>query len=314
MVYHPLRSMTVNTKKIVTCPNINDVLCGRGSGPYSYTGNKQFRDVVAEHKISYEMVDNYLKSFIAKEVVQFIHRQSPPGRFLSQSGGTWYEVPYDVAVQKTKQALREKTKWAKNDEHIVINDETSNLSANQSSKHRRRRRPIRTNPPSSNPSDNKTHDSPNQDCTIQDKRYESNGKRVDKQTTYPVDNLVPLHSKEDFSEIMEFEESKEALNSTKEDDFQDDKKIKLDDIDMLIIDMFHEDYTKQDFDSPATHSNTSFQDAIPPKDCHALLDKQKYDITSFVKDLHDSWTGTERENTGFQRKSDCGNQVVALAA
>lgn len=313
MVYHPLRSMTVNTKKIVTCPNINDVLCGRGSGPYSHTGNKLFRDVVAEHKISYNTVDNYLKSFIAKEVVQFIHNQSPPGRFLSQSGGTWYEVPYDVAVQKTKQALREKTKWAKNDEHIATNDETSKSSANQSSKRRRRRR-IRTNPPPSNPSDNKTYDSPNEDCTIQDKRCEGDGKMVDKQTTCPIEDQLSLHSKEDFSKLMEFEESKDALLSTNEDSIQDNREIKLDDIDMLIIDMFHEDYIKQDFHSLATHSNTRFQDTVPPKDSHVFLDKQKYDINSFVKELHDNWTATGRKNTDFQQKSECRNQVVALAA
>ena len=312
MVYHPLRAMTVNTKKIVTCPNINDVLCGRGSGPYSHTGNKQFRDVVAEHKISYNTVDNHLKTLIAEEVVQFIQRQSPPGRFLSKSGDTWYEVPHDVAVQKTKQALREKTKWAKNDEHIAINDDASNSSANQSPKRRRRRR-RRTNLSSSNPTDIETYDSPNEDHTIQDKPHETDSEMVDEQTTCSVDNKVPLYSKEDFFEVKDVEEIKEALFSTK-DNIHYGKGIKLDDIDMLIIDMLHEDNAKYESDSPVTHSDTRFQGNIPKNDCHIFLDKQKYDITSFAEELYDSWAAKGKKNINFQKTSDCRNQVVAIAA
>lgn len=120
MVYHPLSSVTTNKDKAVRSPNENDVLCGRGFGPYSHIGNQRFREIVGQHKTMYNAVDNSndLKTFIAEEVVHFVHTQNPSGRFLSKSCGIWYEVPRSVAVQKTKQALREKEKWSKCDSYL----------------------------------------------------------------------------------------------------------------------------------------------------------------------------------------------------
>lgn len=119
--YTPLRSINFNLKKEVKSPGINDVLCGRGCAIHSYPGNQQFRAIVAFHKPAYKAIENSLKTVIAREVVSFISNQSPPGRFLSpeKSKGVWYEIPHDMAIQKTQQALREKSTRIQNSKNIA---------------------------------------------------------------------------------------------------------------------------------------------------------------------------------------------------
>ena len=114
-----LETMTeLNTNsKVVLRPNNNDVLCGRGSRSYCHSGNIQFRKIVSNHKHRYNTSDNKLKPFIAEGIVNLLKRSSPPGRYLSEDKERriWYEISHNTAVQKTQQALREKTKWTKND-------------------------------------------------------------------------------------------------------------------------------------------------------------------------------------------------------
>mmetsp|Transcript_10826 Transcript_10826/g.10330 ORF Transcript_10826/g.10330 Transcript_10826/m.10330 type:complete len:334 (-) Transcript_10826:138-1139(-) len=122
--------------KVVLRPSNNDVLCGRGSRSYCHPGNIQFRTVVANHKRRYNMSDNKFKPFIAEGIVTLLNRRNPPGRYLSQDKERriWYEIPHNAAVQKTQQALREKTKWAKNDSQIVENNKLSSIQVSKSNR------------------------------------------------------------------------------------------------------------------------------------------------------------------------------------
>jgi len=116
-------------------PNENDVLCGRGSITYLHPGNKQFRSIVSMNKNYYNETENGIKTVIARGIVSFIQNRSPPGRFLTQTKQTkkWSEISFDAAVQKTQQALREKTKWVKSDSKLLKQtlDEQSSYTKNE---------------------------------------------------------------------------------------------------------------------------------------------------------------------------------------
>ena len=100
--------------------NDNDVLCGRGLGASQFIGNKRFRDLVDTRKKEYNAEYSYLeKAEIAEEVFMVI--RSRGGRFLKMVGldaektagsvvkrGNWMETDIKSALEKCKQALREK--------------------------------------------------------------------------------------------------------------------------------------------------------------------------------------------------------------
>jgi hypothetical protein len=56
----------------------------------------------------YRKCPKHTKLLVAKAIVQAIHAQDPPGRFLEKVGNKWRETPYKKAVEKTSQALRER--------------------------------------------------------------------------------------------------------------------------------------------------------------------------------------------------------------
>ena len=74
----------------------------------------------------YRQVPKHQKIIVARSIVHAVSRQDPPGRFLERRGGAkkgggggkkggggdnlWYEVPFERAVEKAKQALRERGK------------------------------------------------------------------------------------------------------------------------------------------------------------------------------------------------------------
>eukprot|EP00428_Durinskia_dybowskii_P022728 CAMPEP_0170206150 /NCGR_PEP_ID=MMETSP0116_2-20130129/2626_1 /TAXON_ID=400756 /ORGANISM="Durinskia baltica, Strain CSIRO CS-38" /LENGTH=496 /DNA_ID=CAMNT_0010456555 /DNA_START=288 /DNA_END=1778 /DNA_ORIENTATION=- len=106
-------SGTVAVKRIRT-PSNTDVLLGRGGGINNHIGNRVFRDWVRERKDDYNLAASKAeKTRVAKEVMDRVHRQSPPGRFLQKdpsagsTGGWWVEVDELRALSKTSQALRE---------------------------------------------------------------------------------------------------------------------------------------------------------------------------------------------------------------
>jgi hypothetical protein len=99
----------------------NDVLMGRGSGPNEFMGNQLFRSKVEGRKEEYKSApQNELKKKIAEAVIDEVHAQG--GRFLKQfeteislenalvEEATWCEVEEKVALEKCKQALRQKKK------------------------------------------------------------------------------------------------------------------------------------------------------------------------------------------------------------
>lgn len=98
--------------KRIRTPLKHDVLCGRGGGINSHGGNQLFRDFVKERKNAYNLAQNKAeKARVAREVVDLVHGQNPPGRFLEResdsSTGWWIECSLAKALSKTSQALRE---------------------------------------------------------------------------------------------------------------------------------------------------------------------------------------------------------------
>jgi len=121
---------------MIKSPGPNDILLGRGSGPNQFEGNKQFRRLVEERKDEYMASNKHKeKKKIAAEVLEQI--RSLGGQFLelreceeTEVGssivleGTWIVAPYDVGLEKCKQALRQKKKTGINFEDIEARSES----------------------------------------------------------------------------------------------------------------------------------------------------------------------------------------------
>ena len=100
--------------KRIRTPHPHDVLSGRGGGINSHEGNVVFRRWVADRKNDYNLAPNKAqKALVAREVIELVYEQSPPGRFLqkdpaSLGGVTWWvELNDEKIMAKTSQALRE---------------------------------------------------------------------------------------------------------------------------------------------------------------------------------------------------------------
>ena len=96
---------------LVSEPNLNDVLCGRGGAINAHEGNVRFREIVNENKHEY-LAKNTKKSdkaHIAARIVAQIRKMDPSGRFLKQDkdSGLWTEIGDQNARKKAGQALRE---------------------------------------------------------------------------------------------------------------------------------------------------------------------------------------------------------------
>lgn len=97
--------------KVVDEININDVLMGRGGRVNNYKGNRQFRKIVNSYREFYLAAKSKSeKLIIARNVIDHIRSLQPPGRFLSEENGAWFEVKKEAALKKTSQALRENIK------------------------------------------------------------------------------------------------------------------------------------------------------------------------------------------------------------
>lgn len=258
MVYQPLSSMSIDKKKPVTTPNENDVLCGRGSGPYSHEGNKQFREIVTEHKSMYNVVDNGLKTFIAKEVVRFVRTQNPAGRFLSKSNddGKWYEVPDDVAVQKTKQALREKEKWSKCDGHADTDTIYHCLDSPTKCTSRKRRRQNNNHDLSTIPT------STTQKMDVSNTIPNSSARSPQVETIQDMgDSFDQLKSKSTNPTV---ESRKDKIVCTKK--YGDRKAHDIDELEMLIIDIFERELSE----SVDSSYPMSKEKAFDEDDCESI--------------------------------------------
>jgi hypothetical protein len=88
----------------VGVPGRNDVLLGRGKGPYQYIGNITYRSLMERHFDTYNDSSNEDKKRITKDIVDTIKESS--GRFLKDDGAGWEVVADDVARLKVSHAFR----------------------------------------------------------------------------------------------------------------------------------------------------------------------------------------------------------------
>ena len=91
---------------VVTAPETNDVLSGRGGETNHHTGNVQYRNLVKAFQPMYTRMQKLEKKHISRCIVLTIRKMG--GRFLAkQSVGVWKDVGNDKACGKTSQTLRE---------------------------------------------------------------------------------------------------------------------------------------------------------------------------------------------------------------
>ncbi|KAL9186379.1 hypothetical protein ACHAXT_005617 [Thalassiosira profunda] len=96
----------------------NDVLCGRGSSVQCHAGNERYRSIVNDRKAEYLLArKGREKTQIAAQVVQ---AESP-------QGGVFCEIDDEAAIQKTKQALREKTRVVSVDRTAALQQQEERL-------------------------------------------------------------------------------------------------------------------------------------------------------------------------------------------
>lgn len=98
----------------ISQPNDNDVLCGRGNNSNWHPGNVHFRELIAANKVFYSTLTKKEKMLVARQIVDIIHHGTdPPGRFISRdtmsNDGLWYDIGLPRSLEKTSQALREKS-------------------------------------------------------------------------------------------------------------------------------------------------------------------------------------------------------------
>ena len=90
-------------------PTSNDVIKGRGVPTQNHPGNRYFRQLVADRKPQYALMQKTAeKEAIAIQILKAVQSQTPPGRFLDKrDNGSYYIVDRKVVLVKIKQALRE---------------------------------------------------------------------------------------------------------------------------------------------------------------------------------------------------------------
>ena len=99
---------------IVTELHPHDILLGR-SGQANHPGNQWYRNLVRTDHALYRNVPGGTKLRVSKLIVEAVNQLVPPGRFLTLSSSLssstiWKVIPYEQAVTKTSQALRDSRK------------------------------------------------------------------------------------------------------------------------------------------------------------------------------------------------------------
>lgn len=107
-----IAEMEHGSEESCECANIPrdvDVLCGRGGLINKHPGNIVYRKVVDYNKPFYHSVHKKHRILVSQSIVQSILNFG--GRFLimGSKGKSWIEIGYKKAVQKTSQALRERS-------------------------------------------------------------------------------------------------------------------------------------------------------------------------------------------------------------
>lgn len=88
-------------------PKEADVLCGRGGKVNKHPGNIVYRKVVEYNKSYYQSVHKKHRILVSQSIVKAILNYG--GRFMGQKGHEWSPICFKKAVQKTSQALRERS-------------------------------------------------------------------------------------------------------------------------------------------------------------------------------------------------------------
>lgn len=111
-------------------PRDVDVLCGRGGLINKHFGNVVYRKVVDFNKPFYQSVHKKHRILVSQSIVQSILNCG--GRFLIMraKGKAWIELGYKRAVQKTSQALRERSSPQENEGKRMKTDDDSNCDEN----------------------------------------------------------------------------------------------------------------------------------------------------------------------------------------
>lgn len=85
-----------------------DILCGRGAAVNSHQGNKQFRALCFARKPEFDASNPVAKRRISNEIVKATLANG--SRFLKrgkQDKGPWFEMPYEKALHKAAQVMRD---------------------------------------------------------------------------------------------------------------------------------------------------------------------------------------------------------------
>jgi len=85
----------------------NDILLGRGGNCFKHGGNETLRNLARFQVHRYSNATKAEKSFISREILDYIKNIDPPGRFLKKKGEHYEEVEYEVAREKASQSLRD---------------------------------------------------------------------------------------------------------------------------------------------------------------------------------------------------------------
>eukprot|EP00534_Pseudo-nitzschia_fraudulenta_P012406 CAMPEP_0201218024 /NCGR_PEP_ID=MMETSP0851-20130426/190363_1 /ASSEMBLY_ACC=CAM_ASM_000631 /TAXON_ID=183588 /ORGANISM="Pseudo-nitzschia fraudulenta, Strain WWA7" /LENGTH=474 /DNA_ID=CAMNT_0047507699 /DNA_START=589 /DNA_END=2013 /DNA_ORIENTATION=- len=88
-------------------PKDADVLCGRGGKVNKHPGNIVYRKVVEYNKSYYQSVHKKHRILVSQSIVKAILNYG--GRFMGHKGHEWTPIGFKRAVQKTSQALRERS-------------------------------------------------------------------------------------------------------------------------------------------------------------------------------------------------------------
>ena len=105
---HLINTNVGKTLLRIRSPHPHDVLCGRGGGINSHVGNRVFRDWIADRRLDYNLASTKAdKARVARQVMNKITKQHPPGRFLQRDptsgvGSWWIEILEEKALAKRR--------------------------------------------------------------------------------------------------------------------------------------------------------------------------------------------------------------------
>lgn len=100
-------------------PHENDILLGRGGYNNRHIGNQKLRELARAYSSHYQASSKKGKASLSRELVQQIHLQNPPGRFLKKEEGVWEDGKFKKKKKKAKGA------W------VEVNDEYAKEKVSQ---------------------------------------------------------------------------------------------------------------------------------------------------------------------------------------